>query len=788
MFSSLWARLVSALSLCMLLLMGGALLIDYRLTREQIISDLAEEADSEVSAVLRSLDGWLGKVEDTTGVLGTALLGGSFNQAQIEAVLRDVVANDGNIYGATIAVNPLLSDNSAGFAPYFYRDGDRSQPGAVNYVDLNSGDYSYTTHSWYQAAVAAGRGTWSEPYFDRGGGEVAMTTYSLPVYELDAAQQRQLYAVVTADVALADLHHELQLRTASGRSFVLLFSGDNRLLSAPDEKLRMQEFLPLLEDDASRLVWRSLLDSGQRRENSQRWLPCPQVFDECIVRMSFVPATGWPLAMVFAEDAVLAPLRDYQLKLAAISTLTLLLAVAVIAWVTRRATAPLRQLTRVTEQTARGELDAELPDINTDDEIGRLVASYRKMQSDLQGYVSDLATESARRSRLQTELEAARDIQLGMMPDRGAARRQVGDAMIWARVQPARRVGGDLFLFQRLDDNKLLLAVGDVSDKGIAAALFMARAISMLQQLTDEFRQPAAAMAQLNELLVPGNDNCMFLTLVAGVLDMDSGEFLYASAGHCPAWVESGGAAREVPQSAGPALGLATGQGFVDNRLLLAPGERLALLSDGIEEAFNQHDEMYGNPRFQALLGALSTLDADSTGESVLADLGDFAHGREQADDITLLLLDWRRPAGARRQRFLVGSGLVSRVQGWLAPELEALAVPRADQRDWLLLAEEVVSNIDKYAQLEQGDAIEITLRQTAEGVTLLVVDPGQAFNPLLDAQRATLGESTQSADIGGLGVHLICALTDQQHYQRHGNNNHLLLRKNFTTGSQTGP
>ncbi|MEJ2531691.1 MAG: PP2C family protein-serine/threonine phosphatase, partial [Halioglobus sp.] len=139
--------------------------------------------------------------------------------------------------------------------------------------------------------------------------------------------------------------------------------------------------------------------------------------------------------------------------------------------------------------------------------------------------------------------------------------------------------------------------MGDVSDKGVPAALFMARVISLIPQIAEPGAAPGKVMAILNRALEQGNDNCMFVTLFLGVLDLHRRELRFASAGHTPPLLLRGGVATELPQQTGPALGLAAACDYPENTLQLRPGDRLAIYTDGIDEAFNERSQMFGQER-----------------------------------------------------------------------------------------------------------------------------------------------------------------------------------------------
>jgi sigma-B regulation protein RsbU (phosphoserine phosphatase) len=780
MGSSITTRLIALLTLCAALIIGTGMLVDYRLSRDQILDRLQRESDETIQAVIIDMENWLEAVEGSTRLLARILEQRNYSHEGLQQMLLDVVANSKDIFGATIALAPGAADDPAGFAPYYFRRDHK-----LEFADLAAAGYDYQQQAWYTETVAAGEPQWIEPYLDTGGGDVLMTTFAVPVYRGNKEGERLLYAVVTADIALAELHEYLQRLHLGDSGFGILLSRSGIILSAANPANIMRHYSASVATAQDKSTWHGMFEAALAGQSAHRKIACDGLPGQCVFRLGALRSTGWPVGVVYSEDEMLAPMRAFQLKTAAIGCLTLLLMALAVVIVTRRITRPLSALALASDSIARGDLNTALPVALGEDEVARLIHSFTAMQRDLKSYLTDLEAATARRSRLEGELGAAREIQMAMLPHGGNASESESGWGLWARVRPARSVGGDLYDYQR-QGNTLFIAVGDVSDKGVPAALFMARAMGLIQQLASAAPRPADAMASLNDALEEGNENCMFVTLFLGALDLDSGELRFASAGHTPPSLVRDGHAESIAQEQGPALGLVPGLVYEENRLRLLPGDRLAVFTDGIDEAFNAQDEMFGIARFNRALLETGTEPAAAAGPALFARLDDFAGETPQSDDITLLLLDLpleegreTRATSSRSSRsFATGAGLASSVHTWLEQALAPIA--DAAVQDLLLVAEEMVSNVDKYAGLPPGAALELTLEADSRQLVLELRDRGEAFDPLEQASRAELGADTASASIGGLGVHLITALTDRQSYHREEGWNILRVTKSL--------
>lgn len=266
----------------------------------------------------------------------------------------------------------------------------------------------------------------------------------------------------------------------------------------------------------------------------------------------------------------------------------------------------------------------------------------------LQGMRQQLAYE-----HLQKELQFAREIQASMLPAHALAASGAAALDIWAAMEPAREVGGDLYDFFHLDQGELCFLVGDVSDKGLPAALFMARTMDIVRVVTRLLRgkdgalpRPDEIMDCVNAELCQNNASCMFVTLFFGMLDPRSGVLRYCNAGHNPPYVLCGGGATKVLDGVRSApLGVKADTAFRTVSVTLARGETLFVYSDGITEAMNGAGEFYAEQRLERALSVCAGLSSKEVVASVIAWLAEFVGGVPQSDDITAMAI--RRPGAS---------------------------------------------------------------------------------------------------------------------------------------------
>ena len=245
-----------------------------------------------------------------------------------------------------------------------------------------------------------------------------------------------------------------------------------------------------------------------------------------------------------------------------------------------------------------------------------------------------------RLTALQSELDLASRMQQAILPVEFPADARFD---VYASMVPAKNVGGDFFDVVSLERGRIGLAVADVSDKGIPAALFMMSSRTVLKGAAIGQAEPAEVLTEVNALLHSDNHNIMFVTIVYVVYDPETGALSYANGGHCPPIiVHADGSTTEFPGTQGIALGLAPGIEYRQRDAVLAPGETLLLYSDGVSEAWNAGKEEYGAERLARLFEARAPASALEANDAVMRAIADFVDGHAQSDDITCLALHRR--------------------------------------------------------------------------------------------------------------------------------------------------
>lgn len=347
------------------------------------------------------------------------------------------------------------------------------------------------------------------------------------------------------------------------------------------------------------------------------------------------------LIITIPEAELLTDFSQIKYRTILVSIILLLLIIPVSWLFANRISKPLTEVHKSILDVGSGDFNFKLPSINSKDEVGDLVTALTTMRNSLKDHIAQLANETATRERLESELNIARKIQMGMVPGSGKLSASLSNYNINAKLHPARAVGGDLYIVTTLPNGDYFIAVGDVSDKGVPAALFMSRAVSLAKILVPKSQSLSQVLGELNNELSKENDECMFITFICAIITPHSETIHYACAGHNPpAIIKRNGNPEYIDLESGTPLGLFPDAQYTESTMNLKKGERLVIYTDGITEAFNSQKEEFSEERLLKILKDGDSSSIESLSKSVLDEVKLFAGKEPQSDDITLLILE----------------------------------------------------------------------------------------------------------------------------------------------------
>ena len=287
-----------------------------------------------------------------------------------------------------------------------------------------------------------------------------------------------------------------------------------------------------------------------------------------------------------------------------------------------------------------GDLDYRL-DVRTNDEIEELANAFNKMAGDLKTYVRDLKTTTAEKERFESELRVAHDIQMSFLKKIFPPFPHRSDFSLYAAIKTAREVGGDLYDFSLLDDDRLVFYIGDVSDKGVPASLIMAMTMTLMKRASVQPGvTPAGILRQVNVTLSEDNESFMFVTLFIGILNVKTGELAFSNAGHNPPLIlTADGKCRFVTLPDGLVLGVMPEAEYRDETVQLEPGDMIVDLYGWGDRGDEPQRKLYSEGRLQETLMRLKGCAVEDTVAAIISSVKAHAAGAPQSDDIAVLAL-----------------------------------------------------------------------------------------------------------------------------------------------------
>ncbi len=591
--------------------------------------ELEKKASAIATAVSNRIDLIQESVEKTALGLVIALESGTIPEEKWESLLSDTVRRQPAVFGSALAMDPALGRS---WAPYAF-----GHEGQISVKDLAVNGYAYQTWDWFQLPRELTEPVWTEPYFDEGGGDILMTTYSSPL--MRSGTRNGFWGVVTCDLSLRWLSDFISSLDLGKTGYAFVVSSEGTIVSHPTRAFIMHESVFSLAEEKQSASLRAL---GRRmihgKSGFERFETFTQHRDAYI---AYAPAgpPGWSVGVVFLRKDITGPVLNLVKLQGATGAAGFLMLLGLALVIARSITRPVKQLEAAARRLATGDLTTEVPEFFGEDEISHLARSFARMQTDLKVHIESLKETTAAKERIEKELQIARQIQMSLVPKTFPPFPSRHDLDLYAILDPAREVGGDFFDFFPLKDARLCLLIGDVSGKGVPAALYMAATRALLRSLFRLQQRPAEVLSALNGELAEEKGVSMFVTIFCAVVDLATGHVRYASGGHNPPYIlRLDGTLETVPPLPGLVVGAMPGIRFSEGEFTLTPGDTLFLFTDGVTEALNNREEFFGEEGTEEAIRAYGTCGTcEGLISSVRNKIRVFAGDAEQSDDITML-------------------------------------------------------------------------------------------------------------------------------------------------------
>ncbi|SFD05427.1 SpoIIE family protein phosphatase [Butyrivibrio sp. YAB3001] len=516
--------------------------------------------------------------------------------------------------------------------------------------------YGYKNAKWYTLGKESKSCVFTDTYWDSYGRGLTITCVS-PFYV-----EGQFAGCVAMDILMNNLNASMvsdgivipRVATLLDDSGDVIASGD----IDPDAEVTFNIF----DQDSDHY----LKEIGHEIiENDEGIIKTGEGKDALYVAYASIESTGWKMCIKSPVSTVIEPANEITSRIdkntedvvasvsegmmqVAQSSLVLMAAILVLVIVfigrsSKKITDPLKQLEVDVRSISDGNLDIRTK-VNTDDEIGILAHSFNNMTDSLQKYIADLTEVTAREQRIASELNVATNIQESMLPrDFDEFCSAHNEFELFASMTPAKEVGGDFYDFFMVDEDHLAIVIADVSGKGVPAALFMVRAMTMIRNRALMGGSPGEVLTDANKQLFEGNEGSLFVTVWMAIIEISTGKGIAANAGHeYPAMRRKDENYDLIKYKHSPAIAIIGGIKVKEHEFEIHPGDTLFVYTDGVPEATNKDDELFGKERLVKALNREKEALPRKILANVKEDIDVFVDQAPQFDDLTMLALLWR--------------------------------------------------------------------------------------------------------------------------------------------------
>ena len=670
--------------------------------------------------------------------------------------------------GGGIWFEPYIVDKSQKRVCFYaYRNKENN---VVFDESFSSEEYDYHNQDWYKQIISKVTSenniAWSEPYYEHQGSNTLMITVGSGIYV-----NNKLIGISTVDWEISTIIEDVSKMKPLEKTFSMYKNGNEiknsfALFGNKDYDYIIATSDPYLNNNE--LIGHSLKEVPWYADNlygityityhNVKYIPFYKTLRNGMVLIICVPKTE----IFRGIDKFYINMFFVLLMIGFIIPALLYLSM------NRYIINPIEKLKDIANKISLGE-DVNIH-IEKPEEFAQLAATYDKMTNDIKAITQE-------RAKINSELSIAKSIQASSLPNVFPPFPDKTEFNIFASMVPAKEVGGDFYDFYFINDTKFMFLIADVSGKGVPAALFMMTVKTLINNMSQGNMNPKDLIENINRKICETNKEGFFVTMLAGIADIKTGELNIINCGHNLPLIKRKNRGYEYLElNANIPLGVFDDAEFEIYNTVLNSGDIIYAYTDGVTEAVNINDEMYGEQRLRECLNNIENTEPVKITQRIKESIQEYTDSAPQSDDITMLIFKYNGvQENMKTFRQLVTQENYKAFYMWLHDACQEWNINGDLSNKLDMCAEEIFANVAFYAYPERQGIIDVTLDKTDKNIIVEFKDEGIEYNPL-EKPDPDITLSPEERPIGGLGIYMVKNLSDEIYYKRESGINILTI------------
>ena len=683
--------------------------------------------------------------------------------------------------GGGIWFEPYIVDKSQKrICFYAYRNKENK---VILDKSFGSEEYDYHNQNWYKQIISKvtpeNNVVWSEPYYENQGSNTLMITVGTGIY-VDG----KLIGISTVDWEINTIIDDVSKMKPLEKTFSMYKNGNEIKNSFAVFGNKEDDYIiatsdPYLNND--KLIGHSLKEVPWYADNlyaityityhNKKYIPFYKTLRNGMVLVVCVPK--WEM---FREID-----KFYINMFIVLLLIGFIIPTLLYFSMNRYIINPIAKLTSIAHKISNGE-DVNIR-IEKPEEFAQLASTYDKMTKNIKSITQE-------RAKINSELSIAKSIQASSLPNVFPPFPDKTEFDIFASMEPAKEVGGDFYDFYFINDTKFMFLIADVSGKGVPAALFMMTVKTLINNLSQTNDNPKELVENINRKICETNKEGFFVTMLAGIADINTGELNIINCGHnLPLIKRQDGSYEYLKINSNIPLGVFDNAEFEIYNTVLNSGDIIYTYTDGVTESTNSNGEMYGEQRLYEYLNNIQETEPIIIEEKIKNTIQNYTDSAPQSDDITMLIFKYNGSTNTginmgvniEANNMKTFSQLVTQENyklfyTWLHNACQEWNVNGDLANKLDMCAEEIFANVAFYAYPEKQGMIDVSLNKSDNNIILEFKDKGIEYNPL-EKPDPDITLPPEERPIGGLGIYMVKSLADEIYYKRENNNNILTLK-----------